>query len=78
MYFASVYILFLIDKMSSVKFQYFSDVHLEFYNENINKVKRLYDIKSSPADVLLLAGDIGKPNMTTYSYFLNQNALTNS
>jgi predicted phosphohydrolase len=57
--------------MSSVKFQYFSDIHLEFYNENTSKVKRIFDIKSSPADVLLLAGDIGKPNMQTYSLFLN-------
>lgn len=57
--------------MSSVKFQYFSDIHLEFYNENINKIKRLFKIESSPAHVLLLAGDIGRPNMSTYSFFLN-------
>lgn len=57
--------------MASVKFQYFSDLHLEFYNENHNKIKRMFDIKTSHADVLLLAGDIGKPTAQSYAMFLN-------
>lgn len=53
-----------------MKFQYYSDIHLEFYNENINKIHRLFDKKTN-ADVLLLAGDIGYPNRKSYKHFID-------
>lgn len=63
--------MYINNDMYSIKFQYFSDVHLEFYHGNTNKIKRLFELKKSPAKILLLAGDIGKPNTSVYSFFLN-------
>jgi len=57
--------------MVKYKFQYFSDIHLEFYNENVNKINRMFDIKDKDADILLLAGDIGYPSKPSYSFFLS-------
>lgn len=59
----------------SVKFQYLSDLHLEFYNENLNKIQKLFCIKNATANILLLAGDIGKP--THKSYILFEYGFTN-
>lgn len=58
--------------MVQYTFQYFSDVHLEFYNENLNKITRLFDINQNKADFLLLAGDIGHPSKRSYAHFLQQ------
>lgn len=54
-----------------MKFQYFSDIHLEHYHDNVGKVKRVFNIKSVDADVLLCAGDIGKPSHKSYKSFLS-------
>jgi predicted phosphohydrolase len=56
--------------MVKYKIQYFSDTHLEFYNENNNKMKRMFEIKRKDADILLLAGDIGYPSRPSYTHFL--------
>jgi DNA repair exonuclease SbcCD nuclease subunit len=58
-----------------IRFQYFSDIHLEFYNDNIAKINRLFvkkleDCHNKP-NILLLAGDIGKPSNKSYHSFLN-------
>lgn len=55
--------------------QYFSDIHLEFYQENISKIRRLFDVSSSKADILLCAGDIGKPSHQSYRLFLQDMSL---
>lgn len=59
-----------------MRFQYCSDIHLEFYNDNVNKVRRLFDVnnkrnKEGKGDILLLAGDIGKPSHMTYRTFID-------
>lgn len=56
--------------MVKYTFQYFSDIHLEFYNDNRNLIKRLFDIKETKADFLLLPGDIGQPFKPSYTHFL--------
>jgi predicted phosphodiesterase len=49
-------------------FQYFSDVHTEFYTGNPGKIKRF---KIEPkAPYLILAGDIGIPDYVIYREFL--------
>ncbi len=53
-------------------FQYFSDIHTEFYSANVNKLKKLIDKKLQvKGDVLLIAGDIGDPFSKIYSFFLS-------
>ena len=52
----------------SLTIQYVSDVHLE---RNDNKFKSILDT-SSPADVLVLAGDIGCPKDPRFKEFLNE------
>lgn len=52
--------------MTQLIFQYFSDIHLEFYNKN-----KFFDIKKS-ADILFIAGDIGIPTSSNYVNFLEQ------
>jgi predicted phosphodiesterase len=47
-----------------VKFQYISDIHLEFYKK-IPKIKKV-------ADNLCLLGDIGYANKKNYKQFINQ------
>lgn len=58
----------------NIKFQYFSDIHLEFYNENIHKIQRLFVKKlqeqQEKPDILLIAGDIGMPSRPSYTQFL--------
>lgn len=58
--------------MPKYTFQYFSDVHLEFYNENLNKISRLFDVHNTQAEFLLLAGDIGQPTKKSYAYLLGR------
>lgn len=50
-------------------FQYISDLHLEFYDEKINKILNKFDIIAK-ADYLILAGDIGNPFRPSYRIFL--------
>ena len=62
-----------------MRFQYLSDLHLEFYNECFSKIERLFvhKIKNqrSRPDVLLLAGDIGYPFRNSYRRFLEEMSL---
>lgn len=55
-------------------FQYFSDLHLDYYNENLPKIERMFINKiktqEQKPNILLLAGDIGKPTRPSYSFFL--------
>jgi predicted phosphodiesterase len=59
-------------------FQYVSDLHLEYYCENMNKIRRLFIdpmIKRKVevgASFLLLAGDVGRPTSQSYSTFLKE------
>lgn len=57
-------------------FQYISDLHLELYNNNVNKVKRKFTLRNKASDILLLAGDIGKPTHNTYKEFLKEMSIT--
>lgn len=53
-----------------MKIKYLSDIHLEFYNPN--KIPRLVElIKPDPECILILAGDIGYPNSSSYDIFMN-------
>lgn len=53
-----------------MKIKYLSDIHLEFYNPN--KIARFVElIKPDPECILVLAGDIGYPNSTSYDIFMN-------
>ena len=58
----------------SINFQYFSDIHIEFYNENIPKIRRKFvDVLEKQQDkpnILLIAGDIGMPSRPSYREFL--------
>jgi len=54
-----------------MKFQYFSDVHLEHLTKN--DIKNLNIIKNAP--YLILAGDIGYPRDEIYDYFLSMMSL---
>lgn len=47
-----------------MKFQYISDLHLEFLDNNIINIQPI-------SDYLLLAGDIGYPTHSNYVYFLD-------
>lgn len=62
-----------------MRFQYFSDIHLEFFNGNTNKIKRVFMSKlakqQSRPEVLLLAGDIGNPFRKCYQIFLEDVSL---
>lgn len=57
-----------------LRFQYFSDTHIEFYNENLPKIQRLFiqqlQRQENRPNILLLAGDIGKPSRPSYTAFL--------
>lgn len=59
-----------------MNFQYISDIHLECYNNNVNKVKRKFMMTNKNNDILLLAGDIGKPTHNTYKEFLKEMSLS--
>jgi predicted phosphodiesterase len=61
-------------KCNEVTFQYISDLHLECYSENIGKIRRIFNIQRK-ADILLLAGDIGKPGSKSYSTFLSDMSM---
>ena len=61
--------------MNTLTFQYFSDLHLEFYNNNISKVRRIFKVQNTTAQFLLLAGDIGQPSQKSYVTFLNDLSL---
>lgn len=52
-----------------VLFQYFSDVHTEFYMNNPGKIKKLKI--NSLAPYLILAGDIGYPSNQLYANFMD-------
>lgn len=57
-----------------MRFQYVSDIHLECYNGSTHKVDRVFisKFKKNYADVLLLAGDIGKPYASsTYKHLIH-------
>jgi len=60
--------------MSETSFQYFSDIHLELYNENQPKINRMFIDKikrqEQRAKYLLIPGDIGKPTSSSYQEFL--------
>lgn len=60
----------------NVLFQYFSDVHLEMYQENIPKIKRLFINpilqQTNRPKLLLLPGDIGNPLHQSYTTFLQE------
>lgn len=54
--------------MQKLKFQYFSDIHLEFHDSNsFNDILRQIQPK---ADICVLAGDIGYPFQENYTTFL--------
>lgn len=54
--------------VNRLKFQYFSDIHLEFHDTNsFNKILREIQPK---ADICVLAGDIGYPFQQNYTVFL--------
>lgn len=57
-----------------IKFQYFSDTHLEHYNENLPKIQRMFiqklEKQKDKPSILLMAGDIGMPSRPSYSTFL--------
>lgn len=57
-----------------LRFQYFSDIHIEFYNENLPKIHRMFidklEKQQDKPNVLLIAGDIGMPSRPSYSTFL--------
>lgn len=57
-----------------MRFQYFSDIHLEFYNENFNKIGRIFISKLTKQQdrprFLMLPGDIGHPKLPSYKRFL--------
>jgi DNA repair exonuclease SbcCD nuclease subunit len=57
-----------------IKFQYFSDIHLDYYNENLPKIQRMFVKKleqhTDKPSILLMAGDIGLPFRPSYSTFL--------
>jgi hypothetical protein len=59
---------------TSFTFQYFSDIHLEFFNENNPKINRMFIDKLKKQvyrpKYLLLAGDIGKATRNSYREFL--------
>jgi predicted phosphodiesterase len=56
------------------RFQYFSDIHLEFYHENIPKIKRIFleslSKQRNRPPFLLIPGDIGKPSNPSYTEFI--------
>lgn len=53
-----------------MKIQYLSDLHLEFIKPSkLNKI--INKIKNQDVDVLVLAGDIGKPKKTYYKTFMD-------
>jgi predicted MPP superfamily phosphohydrolase len=57
----------------SKSFQYFSDIHTEFYSSNINRLNKILDKKLiDVGDILLIAGDIGHPFSNIYSYLLTK------
>lgn len=60
----------------ALRFQYASDLHLEFYNENMGKIRKLFVeplIRNrADAEYLLLAGDIGSPRQQSYKQFLSE------
>lgn len=53
-----------------MRFQYFSDVHTEFFDVNIPLERELDAIIEAKAPYLILAGDIGDPFSQTYTEFL--------
>lgn len=63
---------------AALRFQYASDMHLEFYNDNIGKIRKLFIqpliSNRENADYLLLAGDIGRPTHQSYKQFLRDMA----
>lgn len=53
-----------------MKIKYLSDLHLEFYNPN--KISKLVELIKPDLDcVLILPGDIGYPDSTSYDIFMN-------
>jgi predicted phosphodiesterase len=46
-----------------IRIQYISDIHLEFYTGDVNGREISRVIQNTGADVLVLAGDIGKPHL---------------
>lgn len=58
----------------ALTFQYASDLHLEFYNENMGKIRKLFVNpllqNRGAAEYLILAGDIGRPSQQSYKQFL--------
>lgn len=58
-----------------MQLQYFSDLHLEFYHDNIPKVRRLFDLRKPFANIALCAGDLGKPSHQSYKAFLQDMSL---
>ena len=51
-------------------FQYFSDIHLEIYEENERELEDLFAKIKPCAPFLILAGDIGYPSRKLYKSFL--------
>ncbi len=54
--------------MDKLSIQYFSDLHLEFYN--LNKLVRLLQHIKPKSEICVLAGDIGYPFQKQYECFL--------
>jgi DNA repair exonuclease SbcCD nuclease subunit len=54
-----------------MNFQYFSDIHLEMYNEQEAKLNKLFARIKPIAPFLIMAGDIGYPSRKSYKNFLN-------
>lgn len=53
-----------------IKIRYFSDLHLEFINEN--KIEEfIKEIPSGMDEICILAGDIGYPHQINYDVFMN-------
>lgn len=54
--------------IKTIKFQYFSDLHLEFLKSSLD-ILRLNIVKTAPN--LILGGDIGYPHQDIYKLFIN-------
>lgn len=61
-----------------MRFQYISDLHLEYYHGNMKKIRKMFITplinhkKKVQANFLLLAGDIGRPHNHCFKAFLEE------
>jgi predicted phosphohydrolase len=56
-----------------MNFQYISDTHIEFFNEN--QLNQFIKTIKPLSDICILAGDIGNPFLLSYKIFLNSMSL---